>query len=244
MFEDVIIPKRIESPIQEAVFEIRYSCPYPGEALYGLLFDIFKNFPNKEDHAIPINQIPLQIRLHDLSFKYQPYYRALDNGFSFAVGPNSIIFSAFKPYRGWTEWKNFFYPILDVIGKKEIINSVERIGLRTFDLFDGNIFDKINAKLTITDRTIETNPTAFFTEFDQGEVHVLLNLGNNAYVNGQITKDSLIDIDCIYWFNCPASDFFSSYREILEKAHLANKQVFFGLIKQELLSSLSPEYNK
>lgn len=243
MFEEVKIPKKIDSPIQEAVFEIRYDCPYPGEALYGLLFDIFKDFPNREDHALPIHQIPQQIRLIDPNLKYQPYYRAFKDGYAFAVGPNSIVFSALKPYRGWTEWKGFFYPILETIRKKEIIGSVERIGLRTFDLFDGNIFDKINAKLTIVDRTIDSSPTSFFTEFDQGSVHVLLNLGNAANVNGQATKNSLIDIDCICLFNCEANIFFSKYQETLEKAHLANKQVFFGLIKQELLSSLNPEYN-
>ena len=242
MFEDVIIPQKIESPILEATFEIRYDCPYPGEALYGLLFDIFDKFPHKEDHALPILQMPPQIRSLDPNLKYQPYYRALNDGFAFAIGPSSIIFSALKPYRGWTEWKDFFYPILDTIKEKKIIRSVQRIGLRTFDLFNGNIFNKINAKLTIADRAIDTSPTSVFTGFDQGEVHVLLNIGNAANANGQQTKDSLIDIDCIYLFDCEASEFFLSFKEVLEKAHLVNKQVFFGLIKQELLSSLNPEY--
>jgi len=243
MFEEITIPKKIESPIQEAVFEIRYDCPYPGEALYGLLFDIFKDFPDKEDHALPILQMPQQIRLIDPNLKYQPYYRAFRDGYAFAVGPHSIVFSALKPYRGWTEWKSFFYPILDTIREKKIIRSVERIGLRTFDLFDGNIFDKINAKLTIADRTIDSSPTAFFTEFDEGSVHVLLNLGNAAAVNGQTARKSLIDINCICLFNGEVNGFFSSYKETLEKAHQVNKQVFFGLIKQELLSSLNPEYD-
>jgi uncharacterized protein (TIGR04255 family) len=243
MFEDVKIPKKIESPIQEAIFEIRYDCPYPGEALYGLLFDIFKDFQNKEDYALPILQMPQQMRLVDPNLKYQPYYRAIKDDYAFAIGPHSIIFSALKPYRSWTEWKSFFSPILETIKKKEIIRSVERIGLRTFDLFDGNIFDKINAKLTIADKIIDSNPTSFFTELVQEEVHVLLNLGNMAYNNGQSLEKSLIDIDCIYWFNCEANVFFSSYQEKLEKAHSVNKQFFFGLMKQELVSTLKPEYD-
>jgi uncharacterized protein (TIGR04255 family) len=94
----------------------------------------------------------------------------------------------------------------------------------------------------IGDKTIDTSPTSFFTEFDQGTVHILLNIGNAAGINGQPTKDSLIDIDCIYNFNCKAGEFFLSYKEELKKAHLANKEVFFGLIKDDLLSSLNPEY--
>jgi len=243
MFEETKIPKKIESPIQEAAFEIRYDCPYPGEALYGLLFDIFKDFPNEEGHALPILQMPQQIRLIDPNLKYQPYYRAFRDGYAFAVGSHSIVFSALKPYRGWTEWKSFIYPIVNIIKERNIIHSVERIGLRTFDLFDENLFGKINAELTIAGRTIDSSPTSFFTEFEQESVHVLLNLGNAANVNGQATKKSLIDIDCIYWFNCEAKAFFSSYQEMLEKAHLVNKRVFFGLMKHELLASLKPEYN-
>jgi len=243
MFEEIKIPKKIESPILEAVFEIRYDCPYPDEALYGLLFDIFKDFPNNEGHALPILQVPQQIRSIDPNLKYQPYYRAFKDGFAFAFGPHSIVFSALQPYRSWTEWKDFFCPILDTIREKNIIRSVERIGLRTFDLFNENIFGKINATLTIAEKIIASSPTSFFTEFDQDAVHVLLNLGNAANLNGQIGKKSLIDIDCICQFNCEANVFFSSFQEMLEKAHLVNKQFFFGLIKPELLSILNPEYN-
>lgn len=243
MFSNVTnIPKKIDSPIQEAVFEIRYECLYPGEALYGLLFEIFNDFPNQEEHALPILQIPAQMRFLDPNFKYQPYYRAAKDGFAFAIGPYSIVFSALKPYRGWKEWKQFINPIFEKIEKKNIIRSVERIGLRTLDVFESNIFDKINAKLIIEDNTIVACPTSFFTEFDHEDIHVLLNLGNAANINGLPTKNSLIDIDCIYWFNCEVTAFFSSYQNVLEKAHIANKKIFFGLLKQDLLSSLNPEY--
>ena len=243
MFSDVTnIPKRINSPILEAIFEIRYECSYPGEALYGLLFEIFDKFPNKNEHTLPILQVPVQIRAIDPNFKYQPYYRAAKDGFAFAIGPHSIVFSALKPYRGWTEWKSFINPIIEGIKNKEIIRSVERIGLRTLDVFEGNIFDEINANLTIANNIITAYPTSFFTEFDQEDIHVLLNIGNAANINGVPTKKSLIDIDCIYSFDCDVLGFFSSYQEVLEKAHLANKKIFFGLMKQNLLSSLNPEY--
>ena len=243
MFKDIRIPKNIDSPILEAIFEIRYAPSCPGEALYGLLIDdVFSKFPNNENHTLPILEIPPQIRNIDPNLKFQPYYRASKDGFAFAIGPHSIVFSALRPYLGWTEWTDFFSPILETIKKKNIIHSVERIGLRTLDLFNGNILDKINANLTIADKAISTSPTSFFTEFEQDDVRVLLNIGNAANVNGQPTKDSLMDIDCIRWFNCEANVFFSTYKEVLEKAHSANKQVFFGLMNQELLTSLNPEY--
>jgi uncharacterized protein (TIGR04255 family) len=242
MFEGVKIPKNIDSPIKEAIFEIRFSGNLPGEALYGILYDIFKDFPHKETHALPIMQIPQQMREIDPNLRYQPYYRATNKNFALAVGPRSVIFSALEPYSGWTDWTNFFYPKIDFIREKDIIQTVERIGLRTLDVFNGNIFDSINAGLTIDNKIINKSPTSFFTEFDQNNTHIVLNIGNAANVNGLPTKNSLIDIDCICQFNSDASSFFDSYKSILEKAHLTNKQVFFGLLKQDLLASLNPEW--
>jgi uncharacterized protein (TIGR04255 family) len=242
MFEDVKIPKKIDSPIKEAIFEIRFAGNLPGEALYGMLYDIFKDFPNKETHALPIMQIPQQMREIDQNLRYQPYYRAVSKNFAFAVGPRSVVFSALEPYSGWTDWTNFFSPIVDSIKGKGIIQKVERIGLRTLDIFDGNIFDSINAGLTVDNKIISTSPSSFFTEFDQDKTHIVLNIGNAANINGLPTKNSLIDIDCICQFNCDANFFFDSYKGVLEKAHLSNKQVFFGLLKQDLLASLKPEW--
>jgi hypothetical protein len=42
-----------------------------------------------------------------------------------------------------------FFPVIEFIRGKEIIQKVERIGIRTLDVFDGNIFDAINAGLVI-----------------------------------------------------------------------------------------------
>jgi len=242
MFKDVKCPESIDSPIQEAILEIRYEGNYPADALYGVLFEIFDKFPDRENHALPLLQIPPQLRSVDPSFKYQPYYRAFDNGFAFAIGPHTIVFSALQPYCGWSKWKEFFIPKLEKIEQLKIIRYVERIGFRTLDVFNGNIFDKINTKFIVNDNIITTSPTTFFTEFDQNGVRVLLNIGNAAFVNGQPTKNSLIDIDCINWFNCEADNFFLAFNDSLEKVHKENLQVFFGLLNHNLLTSLNPVY--
>jgi len=243
VFKDVKIPKKIDSPIKEAVFEVRYEGEVPGEALYGILFDIFKDFPNQAQ-SLPILQIPPQMREADVNLRYQPFYRAIttDKKFVFSVGPRSILFSALEPYDGWTAWTNFIYPKIETIRSKGIIKKVERIGLRTLDLFDANIFGSINAELLLNGQKINTSPSSFFTEFAQNGVTVRLNVGNAANVNGEPTKKSLIDIDCIYQIDSDAVSFFKSYREKLNKMHEANKAVFFGLIKETLLKDLNPEF--
>jgi uncharacterized protein (TIGR04255 family) len=109
MFENAKIPRNlVNSPISEAVFEIRYEGKYPGEALYGVLFDIFEQFldeagtPDQKVEVLPILQIPQQLRDMDPGLHYQPFYRVRDKNLAFSVGPHSIIFSVSKPYTGWT----------------------------------------------------------------------------------------------------------------------------------------------
>jgi uncharacterized protein (TIGR04255 family) len=242
MFEEVKIPKKIDSPINEAVFEIRYEGNFPGEALYGVLFDVFEQVSPQKAEVLPIMQIPAPMRDMDPNLRYQSFYRTRNNNFAFSVGPRSIVFSALKPYVGWSAWVRFFQTIVSKIKDKNIIKKVERIGLRTFDVFDGNIFGRINANLSIREDAICTSPSSFYTEFDLAETRIILNVGNAANVNGEPTQNSLIDIDCIHQFNCNAEDFFLSYGEYLDKAHDANKQVFFGLLKDELLNQLNPVY--
>ncbi|MDR2630160.1 MAG: TIGR04255 family protein [Spirochaetaceae bacterium] len=243
MFEDVKLPKKLaNSPINEAVFEIRYAGKYPGEALYGVLFDVFKDISTQNAEILPILQIPQQVRDMDPNLYYQPFYRVRNNNLTLSVGPHSIVFSVLKPYAGWTQWTQFFYPIIDKIKEKNIITQVERIWLRTFDVLTGNIFERINVNLTVNGNIVTSSPSSFYTEFKQNNTHVLLNINNAAYMNGMQTRDSLIDITCIRDFYCDADRFFSLYKEDLENAHAVNKQVFFGLLKEELTNDYGPEY--
>jgi uncharacterized protein (TIGR04255 family) len=238
----VRIPKRIDSPINEAVFEIRYEGPYPGEALYGILLDVFQSRVGKQVNELPIMQIPKQIREVDPMWRYQAYYTVSNGRFALSVGPRIIAFSALRPYKSWSEWMGFCEPIIAEIQKKDMIQRVERIGLRYLDLFDDNIFDKINAGINVNGKNIVSIPSSFSTEFDDGGIHVILNIGNAITVNNGPESKSLIDINCLYSVNYDTETFFHSYITVLEKAHLVNKQVFFGLLKSELLETLKPEY--
>lgn len=243
MFESVKIPKKLTlSPIKEANFEIRYNGNYPGEALYGILLDVFQQFPNKDTSELPIMQIPKQIRDNDPNFRYQPLYRVADNKTAFSIGHHSIVFSSLTPYCGWDRWSEFFTSLMKKLQIKQIIKSVERISLRYINLFDVNIFEHINAELILAGNLIKTTPSSFYTAFDQDAIHTIVTVGNAVTIQGDKTQKSLIDVDCIRQFDCEAESFFSTYLDALEKIHKVNKWVFFGLIKDDLLTTFKPEY--
>jgi uncharacterized protein (TIGR04255 family) len=242
MFEKVRVPKRIASPINEAILEIRYEGLYPGEALYGILFDVFQEKVGNQAVELPIMQIPKQMREADPSLRYQSYYRASNDQFALSVGPRSIVFSALRPYKGWDEWLSFMKPVISEMQKRKLLAKVERIGLRYFDIFEDNIFDKINAGINIDENAVFSSPSSFITEFDEGDTHVILNVSNAVNINNESEFKSLIDIDCICDFNDNAAVFYRDYMTKLDEAHLVNKQVFFGLLKPEFLETLQPEY--
>jgi len=243
MFESVRIPKKlVHSPIDQAIFEIRYEGNYPGEALYGILFDIFEQFPNKDMAELPVMQLPKQIRDNDPNLRYQAFYSVANEKYAFSVGPHSIVFSALKPYPGWVVWKQFFNQIIIKIREKNIIKTVERIGLRYFNLFNTSIFDQINALLSIAGNPVTINPGFFCVEFDQGKIHTILNVKNAIIKNDIQAPNSLIDIDCINKLDCDNQLFFSSYQDIIDETHQVNERVFFGLLKENLLNGFEPEY--
>lgn len=247
MFELVKVPKKLASspPINEALFEIRYDGRYPEEALYGMLFDVFEPFPHKSTSEFPMMQIPKMIRDHDPTLRYQALYKVENDQFAFSIGPHSIVFFSLKPYPGWDDWTQFFNSILEKIKSKEIIKTVERIGLRYFNLFDGNIFDRINVELILAGNSVNARPSSFCTAFDNAQygIHTILNVSNDTIINNDTTQKTLIDVDCVYQFgNCPAEKFFSTYQGALEETHHVNEKVFFGLLKDSLLNTFKPEY--
>lgn len=240
MFESVRIPKKLaNSPINEAVFEIRYDGNFPGEALYGVLFDVFKQFPNNDQAVLPIMQFPKQILDQDPNLRYQPFYRVSDGKFTFSIGPHSIVFSSLKPYAGWVAWSAFFGSIITIIQEKNIIKTVEQIGLRYINLFDSNIIENINAGLILDGNQINTKHWFLCTTFTEGKIVITLNAGNVVAIT---SNQSVIDVDGMYTFKCNAGVFFSSYQNILEETHKVDERVFFGLLKEDLINTFNPEY--
>jgi uncharacterized protein (TIGR04255 family) len=243
MFESVKIPKKLShSPIDQAIFEIRYEGNYPGEALYGMLFDVFSQFPNKDMAELPIMQLPKHIRDNDPNLRYEAFYRVANDKNTFSAGSHSFVFSALKPYSGWADWKQFFKPIIKILQKKNIIKTVERIGLRYINIFNTIIFDKVNAGLTIAGNSIILDPGLFRVEFDQSNIHTILNVSNTIIMNDAQKQYPLIDVDCINTLDYEAQLFFSSYENIIDETHQVNKNVFFGLLKENFLNSFEPEY--
>jgi uncharacterized protein (TIGR04255 family) len=219
---------------------LRFDGQYPGEALYGILIDALQDFPNPVQ-ILPAMQIPQDIRNVDQNWKYQPIYQWKNDRFSFAVGTHSLVFGALPPYKGWSGWSAFMDKMIKAIRGKKIINHVERLGLRIIDVFDENIFEHVDTELFIGKTKMVTPPVTVTASFLQNKIQNRVNISNAATILGQQAQKSAIDIDSFLEVDLNTDDFFDSYKMFLTNAHVANKQIFFGLLNKDYLQKFGPD---
>jgi len=232
------LPKKINPcPILDALIEIRFSTNIERDAVFGLIYNALHIDFEKVD-KLPIMQLPDQVRASDPSLKFKPHYRLSNENIVLQVGPEVITISSFPKYTGWSSFSSKIYDILEKVQRIGIIDSIVRIGIRYINFFEQNIFDNINLKVTLSQNTIDYKNTVIRTEISQDDYKSTLQIANNANHNNK--SGSVIDIDTFLDDNI--DDFFQRKKEIIDKGHEKEKELFFSLLKEEFLNTLNPEY--
>lgn len=247
MFENLRLPKKITpSPIAEAIFEIRFTSDIPGTALYGIFYPTISTlFSGNAIEELPIVQLPPVVRDNDPNLRFQPHYKVAKENFIFSFGPNSISFNCLSPYSGWDEWTNFFFPILEALENLDILKTakINRLGLRNINKLDGILLENTKTVFTIDNTSLATYKTQIHSEFLENDNLIILTMANNI---GQQKQDiiSIFDIDCVRNVN---TSFMTLKKDIIESGvlnnlHETNKKFFFGLLKEDFLKKMNPEY--
>jgi uncharacterized protein (TIGR04255 family) len=228
-------------PIVEAIFEIRFESSFPGDAVFGIIYNQFKDeFHNVEN--LPALQLPAAIREHDPNLKYTPHYKIKSDNFIIQIGPNVFSLINIKEYCGW---RSFLAKICETYKKLldlEIIQSTVRTALRYVNVVeDINIFEHTNLDIHINNDHLGGNKINFTVEIPYEQGMSCLRLINSAEVifETKVIKGSIIDIDT--YVNLAE---FANFKEAIECAHKTEKNLFFRLLNEEFLSSLNPIYEE
>jgi len=241
-----VLPLRIEPcPIIEAVAEVRFSTAYPSEAVFGVVYSkLNETFPEVE--KLPILQMPEVVRNQDPNLRYQPQYALKKGNLQLRIGPRTLTFSNSAPYLGWRSFYAAIVAALEHIRDTEVIKFPERIGIRYINLFKGAILDRINVRVVVSGTELATESTNLRTEVVEGDFIKIIQVANNVGVNTPAFSGpgSLLDVDCIYNFAQPGTDFYSRYEEVFKTAHAHEKETFFSLLKAEFLDQLNPVYGE
>ncbi len=238
------LPNKISPcPISEAIVEIRFDSSFPPDAIYGVVYNAFKeNFPKPQN--LPILQIPEPIRLQDPALRFKPYYKLTNSGFIFQIGPKVCTLSSIKEYAGWTAFlvkiRDSFKRLFDL----EIIDKVTRLGIRYINFFEADdIFDKVNLKISMGSEPFQSEHTIIRTSIKSGEFISNLQISNKVILNqgGKNQEGSIIDIDVVA-IDIPQEDIKNKIIELVEKGHYEEKKLFFSLLEKSFLATLNPEY--
>ena len=238
----MIVPKKITPcPIVDCVIELRFHTSIEPGAIFGIVYNAFKGaYPNVEKLAL-LN-IPEQIRITDPNLIYQPWYRLRNGGFHLSTGARVLSLGRSGEYPGWSPFSERLQDMIATLDGLSIADAIERVGLRYINFFDFDIFDRIKLDVSINGASITGEDTLVRATILGNRYRSLLHVSNRAsiMIEGTNRTGSIVDIDT--WLEADFKDFFHDSTSAIEEGHSEEKQVFFGLLKDDFLQTLKPEY--
>lgn len=236
------LPTRITPcPIIETILEVRFVTAEDWSVIPGLLYPFIREkYPKKEE--LPLAQVPLDLRRSDPSFTYKALIQFSNEQFLIQVGPRVITLVANSGYPGWSAIKEEMQWLLVVIEKCQFVAEGERIGMRYVDFFPLNLFEHLIAKVQIGETSIHGAEMSLTKVFQRGPLKARLRIDNGVIAKqGDLSvRGSVFDLDV--WVDAEDFDLFSDGLERFKESHHLNKEVFFGLMTDDFLKTLNPDY--
>lgn len=229
-------------PIADAVVEVRFETDVPEEAVLGVVYQVLKtDFPKST--ALPIASFPAEVRKTDPNLASQPLHRLEGEYLTVMVGAQSVTVGIRGAYPGWATVSERFRRILERVAATGLIGKPRRFGLRYINFFSGDIFQKLTLSVAIDGKPAIGDGTHFKTVLSAEGCRLLLQVGKDLMLVSEKGKTgSVIDIDSFVTEPEEIDGFDAALAAFLERAHLAEKRLFFSLLKPDFLDALSPTY--
>jgi len=237
------LPIRITPcPIVVAAFETRCVSPQPWAAMPGLLFaHIRQKYPEQKN--LPLAQVPEEFRRQDPALLALPHIQFFSEDFIINLGPRVVsLGTKTNAYPGWSAIEKELAWLVEQLHAAGFIGETERLGARYIDFFAGDVFGELRLGLQIYEQPLRDTQTDITTFLKRGPLSIRLQATNGAIVAAKNGPEagSVLDVDG--WFGPLDVDLFGNGLTRFAEAHQTIKGLFFGLLKQELLTKLHPEY--
>lgn len=227
-------------PVIAAVLELRFQSEYPDDAIFGIVFAQIKNdFPKTE--KLPILQMPDEIRTNDPSLRFQPYYRLSEKNYIVQIGPRTISLAP-TDYPGWTQFFGKTKTLLNAVFGTGVVSKVTRLGLRYTNALQNHGLDALKFGVTLFDEA-HSSPTLFLrTNVKRNDYSCTLQISAaGSYVKaGQKITAPILDLDTSLSQDMKPNS--ETMNPIIDGAHSVTKDLFFGLLKEESLVKMEPDY--
>ncbi len=236
------LPQRVNPrPVVEAVFEIRYVPDRDPSLLPGLFHAaVCKRYPKVD--TLPAYHIPEEFRQATPDFTYQAHHVFHGDKFRIQFGPRVISLVTHHDYPGWSSILPELEWLIGRLKDTSFLSGAERLGTRYINFFSGDVTNDLVIGLHADGQKLQGNEMTFTTIFDREEFRGRLVVNNMASIlrNNEAESGTIIDLDL--WLGASQFSLFETGITRFEEAHRLNKEVFFGLLKDEFLDSLNPEY--
>jgi uncharacterized protein (TIGR04255 family) len=161
---------------------------------------------------------------------------------------NQIIFNCLADkYAGWEKYSQIISTIISSLFDKKAIKDFNRISIRYISEFKNiDIYQGIKGTIDISNAGLKLDNSILRLVDESDNLKTYVILTNKAKRISQspqgqkIIEASLVDINVYENFN-PVSDL-NILRNKLNQIHTKQKEVFFGLINNDFLDKLNPEY--
>jgi uncharacterized protein (TIGR04255 family) len=246
----MLLPKKITpDSIREAVVEIRYISNISPEVLIGMFYQAFDKtwyYTNRplQQPAVPSNVVQeMTIKIGSDSFLF-------NDKISIRLLPNSFVFTCLNnKYIGWEQYEAEITKALKIFDSTKRIKHWTRVGFRYISEYPHkDLRDCFNFSFTFGLPDVQSQSTAFRSEFEYKNSKVILNLNNKVPVmvqnpstkQSQIIPTSITDIDVITG-NLKLTTI-DELLNVIRDCHTKEKELYFGIIKDDFLKSLNPQY--
>lgn len=228
-------------PIIEGMVEIRFLTDFPTEAIYGLLYSKFNPTYNTVE-KLPNASLPTQILDANPAMLFQPHFRLKEKRYIIQIGPRMLSVSALKSYEGWSMFYERIKQVFSAVREMNFIKQVEMCTIRYIDFFEGDIFNHIQLDITAQSiPVLSSSRKTFKALFEYDGFQCNLELNNHVTAVNSIPQQGSI-LDLATSRDVKSANFFIDYPDILNKMHIAEKTIFFSLLKEDYLSTLNPVY--
>jgi uncharacterized protein (TIGR04255 family) len=247
------LPKKISPDnIREAVVEVRYISDLSFELLVGIFFaalDESYTYTNIPPRNSAISGPVVVNERNEITFQVGVASLFYNDKITIKLAPNMLVFSCLNKYIGWEDYRPEIEKALIQIMATNHVTKCTRVGVRYIsDYAQMDLRDCTKFSFKFGLPAIESDTVAFHSEFLYNGIKVILNLNNKVPYSKlnpstkrfEIVKTSVVDIDVI-------ADNLEVARveevlKVIEDNHLKEKEIFFGMLNDEFLNSLNPQY--
>jgi len=235
------LPVALENcPIVGSVVEIWFTSDLFPQTVVGIVHNKLKGSYPKVEQLL---QLPQNLVVADPNLKYRAHFRLVGKSFALQVGPNVLNISPIGVYPGWSKFMPEIEEVLDAIKDLGLVKEVKRLGIRYTNFFNGNhIFKKLNLNIQLNGDAIPYANTILRTELAINQFTATLQVSNNAnrVDPGKPTQTgSVVDIDL---FKMYTNTKLSAVLPDISVGHELEKEVFWGLLSDELKDELKPTF--